>query len=141
MAALKGEAAVPAESGSPAAAEGAEAEPASPQPSGAEHDGEELPQATQTEQRDGEGEQPAAVASEDPPSEESLAQLRTLGRQLLQGWAEALTALGKLPGVGSMRMGLVRPQARASAAALRRRAQAGRASESLARLAGPGRCQ
>jgi hypothetical protein len=104
MAALKGEAAVAAESSSPAAAEGAEADAASPRPSRAEHDGEELPQATLTEQRDGEGEQRAAVAAEDPPSEESLAQLRTLGRQLLQGWAEALTALGKLPGVGSMRV-------------------------------------
>lgn len=33
-----------------------------------------------------------------------LQQLRLLGRQLLQGWAEALAALTKLPGVGGMRV-------------------------------------
>lgn len=37
-------------------------------------------------------------------AEQGLGQLRALGRQLLQGWAEALGALVKLPGVGSMRV-------------------------------------
>lgn len=40
----------------------------------------------------------------DSDADESLAQLRALGRQLLQGWAEALAALAKLPGVGGMRV-------------------------------------
>ncbi|KAL4433854.1 hypothetical protein ABPG75_000295 [Micractinium tetrahymenae] len=63
------------------------------------------------------GEEEASVAAPSPsppsprasdggtaPAEQDLAQLRVLGRQLLQGWAEALGALAKLPGVGSMRV-------------------------------------
>ena len=46
----------------------------------------------------------AAGAASTPLSDEALAPLRHLGRQLLQGWAEALAALAKLPGVGSMRV-------------------------------------
>ncbi len=70
-----------------------------------------------TEEDSGEEEASVAAPSPLPPSpqcrdgngtaaaaDEGLAHLRLLGRQLLQGWAEAVGALAKLPGVGSMRV-------------------------------------
>ncbi len=50
------------------------------------------------------GSQAAGSAASMPLSDEALAPLKQLGRQLLQGWAEALATLAKLPGVGSMRV-------------------------------------
>lgn len=62
--------------------------------------------AQQQEQAAGspQGSQPARSAASPPLSDEALAPLRQLGRQLLQGWAEALATLAKLPGVGGMRV-------------------------------------
>lgn len=64
----------------------------------------EAPEAAPTAEASS-GEQSTGEATVNtPPSDESLAQLRVLGRQLLLGWAEALGTLAKLPGVGSMRV-------------------------------------
>jgi hypothetical protein len=62
--------------------------------------------AQQQEQAAGspQGSQASGSAAAPPLSDEALAPLRQLGRQLLQGWAEALATLAKLPGVGSMRV-------------------------------------
>lgn len=99
-----------------------------------------------TEEDSGEEEASVAAPSPSPPSpqcrvgngtaasaDEGLAHLRLLGRQLLQGWAEAVGALAKLPGVGSMRVDtladrlatLARDASPAAAAAAQQAADAG----------------
>lgn len=97
------------------------------------------------------------VVSPPPPSpsdataaaaaaEEGLAQLRALGRQLLQGWAEALSALVKLPGVGSMQVealaerlsSLAREASPAATAAAAAQAAAADAAPSAAASSGTG---
>lgn len=75
------------------------------------------PERRPADEDSGEEEASVAAPSPSPPSphvrngngaaaaaDQGLAHLRLLGRQLLQGWAEALGALAKLPGVGGMRV-------------------------------------